>query len=221
MWQNSQLGGRQAGPYSAPVTFGHASPGQWGTAATVRMRSWLRSAIPNFNATIAVLYNALEMVYDRLSRRSTHAAASVKLQNGIWRQIQDDCFQHVKNALAQAVTLAHPHPYKLLCLFTDASEQHWAGVLTQMPSPDMDLPFEEQRHMPMAFISGSFNGSPSRWSAPEKEGFAIVELVQKLDYLLLRPQGFCLYTDHNNLVLILNPHLEFPPLAKHMVTKIE
>ena len=45
--------------------------------------SWMRSALPNFTAMIAVLQNALETVYARLLRRTKRAAASVELQNGI------------------------------------------------------------------------------------------------------------------------------------------
>lgn len=93
----------------------------------------MRPAIHNFNATITVLHKALEKVYATVSRRMKRAAATVKLPKDIWGQAEDNAFQHVKAALAHAVTLAHQDTGKLSCLFTDASEQHWAGVATQTP----------------------------------------------------------------------------------------
>ena len=183
--------------------------------------NWMRSAIPNFNGMVAILHRAMECVYDRAPKRSKRAVAQIKLDEDLWGEAERRCFESMKEALANSVTLSHPDHSKLLCLFTDASEEHWAGVLTQIPSSVIDIPFEEQPHEPMAFLSGSFTGSAARWSTAEKEGFAIIESVRKLDYILLRPEGFCLFTDHKNLVFIFNPHMASPPLAKHKVTKIE
>jgi RNase H-like domain found in reverse transcriptase len=44
---------------------------------------------------------------------------------------------------------------------------------------------EEQNHQPLAFLSGEFKGAQQRWTVQEKEGFAIVDKVTKVDYLLL------------------------------------
>lgn len=73
----------------------------------------------------------------------------------------------------------------------------------------------------MGFLAGSFTGSAGRWSTPENEIFMIVESIRRLEYLLIRPESFGLYTDHKNLVFIFDPQLANPPLAKHKVTKIE
>ena len=92
-----------------------------------------------------------------------------------------------------------------MCLFTDASDKHWSGVLTQIPPADLNKSFAKQNHQPLAFISGSFTGSSSRWSKAEKEATGIINIVVFLDYLLMRPQGFYLFTDHSNPIFIFNP----------------
>lgn len=81
------------------------------------------------------------------------------------------------------------------------------GSVCQTPPSDIDHSFVEQLHMQLAFISGSFSGSSSDWSALQKDGYAIVEAVKILFYLVLRTLGFFLYTDHKNLGLKLSsPH---------------
>ena len=78
-------------------------------------------------------------------------------------------------------------------------------MLRQIPSIDLSKPFEQQLHKPLAFLAGSFRGSQARCSTPEKETHAILSSVDRLDYLLLRPEGFLLFTDHKNLTYIFDP----------------
>jgi RNase H-like domain found in reverse transcriptase len=59
----------------------------------------------------------------------------------------------------------------------------------------MVLPFGEQNHSPLAFLFGSFKNAASRWPIVEKEAFAIVETVCRMEYLLMRPGGFHLFTE--------------------------
>jgi hypothetical protein len=42
-------------------------------------------------------------------------------------------------------------------------------------------------------------------TVPEKEGFAIVDTVTKVDYLLLSHGEFSILSDHLNLTYIYNP----------------
>ena len=123
--------------------------------------------------------------------------------------------------VTRLLTLAHPNSSKILCFFTDASDKHWSGVLTQIPPSDLDKPFAEQNHEPLAFVSGSFTGSSLRWSTFEKEAAAIINSVEKLDYLLMRPEGFHLFTDHSNLVFILNLETATIRLNKGSPSKVQ
>ncbi|KAG6610584.1 DNA/RNA polymerase [Phytophthora cinnamomi] len=112
----------------------------------------------------------------------------------------------VKAALLKMVPLAHPSPTTEVCLYTDASQDSWGAVATQLEPGEVQLPLEQQHHRPLAFLSGRFVGASSRWPTIEKEAYAIVEATRRLEYLLLRPGGFRLYTDHRNLVYIFAPY---------------
>jgi len=70
----------------------------------------------------------------------------------------DTAFSRVKELVAHAVTLAHPLQDYELCLFTDASHFHWRGILTQVPKKHLNVTVHDQKHEPLAFLSGSFNG---------------------------------------------------------------
>ena len=65
--------------------------------------------------------------------------------------------------------------------------------MTQLPKGVLDLDVLVQRHEPLAFLSGTFNRSQK--SVIEKEAFPIVEAVERLRHLLLRDEGFRLFTD--------------------------
>jgi RNase H-like domain found in reverse transcriptase len=45
-----------------------------------------------------------------------------------------------------------------------------------------------------------------RWPIIEKEAYAIISSFDRLYWLLQRTDGFSLFTDHNNLVYVFNPH---------------
>jgi hypothetical protein len=42
---------------------------------------------------------------------------------------------------------------------------------------------EDQTHHPLAFGSGALKGAAERWSMVEKEGFALVESLERFDFL--------------------------------------
>ena len=182
--------------------------------------NWMRSAIPQYTTIVQPLQDLMEHVYTTAGGRTKNAVSKVALR-GDWSSSHEDSFAKLQQALIHAVTLAHPDPTKLLCLFTDASDRQWSSVLTQVPAIDADELFGEQHHEPLSFLSGSFTGSAFRWSTAEKEAYAIVASVYRLDYLLLRPQGFDLYTDHRNLTFIFSPLAVSPHLSKAALNKIE
>jgi RNase H-like domain found in reverse transcriptase len=119
------------------------------------------------------------------------------------------------------MTLAFPDPDKRICVLTNASDRYYAGLVTQIHEEQLDLPMEEQDHQPLAFLSGEFNGAQLRWTVPEKEGFAVVDTVTKVDYLLLSHDEFSILSDHLNLTYIYNPLPADPTLARHVVHKLQ
>jgi RNase H-like domain found in reverse transcriptase len=125
------------------------------------------------------------------------------------------------------MTLAFPDPYKRICVLTNAFDRFYAGLVTQIEEEQLDLPMEGQNHEPLAFLTGEFKGAQQRWTVPEKEGFAIVDTVTKVDYLcqvnylLLSHDEFSILSDHLNLTYIYNPLSENPTLARHVVHKLQ
>ncbi|KAF0702396.1 hypothetical protein AaE_015958 [Aphanomyces astaci] len=54
-------------------------------------------------------------------------------------------------------------------------ETHWSAACIQIPPQEFDLPVDQQRHEPLAFLSGGFGGASARWPTVEKEAFAGVQ----------------------------------------------
>lgn len=95
---------------------------------------------------------------------------------------------------------------------SDASDTSWAVVVTQTHPKQDSMKISDRDHEPLALLSASFKSFQIRWPTVENEGFAIVEGINLLEYLLLRENRFSLYTDHQNLQCIFHP-------ARHGVTK--
>lgn len=70
-------------------------------------------------------------------------------------------------------------------MFTDSSDRYWAGVFTQCAPREVEKEDAEQRHEPLAFLSGEFTGLELAWMTYEKEGYAIMQIFQRMDYRLL------------------------------------
>ena len=180
--------------------------------------NWMRNSVPEYSKITASLNSLLEHVYKLCSSRKKSAVKKLSL-HGLWTEEHDMAFKSIKQQLARSTTMAFPKQYCQLCLFTDASDTHWAAVLTQIPQTEIGMDINDQKHEPLAFLSGAFTGSSSKWSVPEKEGFAVVESMCKLDYLL-HGRHVVIYTDHANLVYLYDPVGQNPGVARHTACKL-
>jgi RNase H-like domain found in reverse transcriptase len=169
---------------------------------------------------VAPLQAALEKFFEGKRRRTKKAAAAVSLLH-LWGLKEQAAFKDLQAAIMESMTLAFPDPDKRICVLTDASDRFYAGLVTQIDEEQLDLPMEEQDHQPLAFLSGEFKGAQLRWTVPEKEGFAIVDTVTKMHYLLLSHDEFSIISDHLNLTYIYNPLSGDLPLARHVVHKLQ
>ncbi len=88
------------------------------------------------------------------------------------------------------------------------------------PTKTAALPHAEQFHQPLAFLSGKFNKTQVGWSILEKEAYAIVAATNRMHWVLAVPEGFDLYTDHNNLIFIFDPLSMIPDLSLGSVRKV-
>ena len=180
--------------------------------------NWMRSSIPAYAETIAPLHELMEQAYKKAGKRTKHAVRKISLASD-WGANHDAAFDSIIKQLAAKVKIAHPKPDHITCLFTDASDTHWAAILTQFPSSERRQPIEDQKHEPLCFLSGAFKGSSANWSVPEKEGFAIVEAMCRLDYLITG-LTVSIFTDHANLVYLYDPYGRNPGIARHTASKL-
>jgi RNase H-like domain found in reverse transcriptase len=65
------------------------------------------------------------------------------------------------------MTTAHPDPRQRICVFTDASDAFYSGMITQAPEHHLYLPVHDQQRQPLAFTSDNFRGSREIWTIPE------------------------------------------------------
>lgn len=178
----------------------------------------MRSSIPSYSAVVAPLRALLESIYRVKNSRTKRAIARVPLASS-WGSTHETTFAGIKSQLARSTRLAHPRDDCNLCLFTDASESHWSGILTQVPKGQLKRSIEDQEHEPLSFLSGSFSGASADWSVPEKEGFAVVESMSKLDYLVTG-RKLTIFTDHYNLVYLFDPYGQNPGIARNTASKL-
>jgi RNase H-like domain found in reverse transcriptase/Integrase zinc binding domain len=89
-----------------------------------------------------------------------------------------------------------------------------------MPQEDLEKNADEQRHEPLAFISGRFVQAMYNWSVPEKEAFAIVAAMTRLRYLTVM-RTVHVYTDHRNLMSIYDPNSSNPSIASYVASKLQ
>jgi len=167
--------------------------------------NWMRASIPRYNELVSELTLLMEQCMSKGGSRKKNKLVKLLLKECGWKDVHEEAFARLKGALAEMVPLAHPKEDADVCVYTDASQDHWGAVITQVAQGELSKPREAQEHEPLAFLSGSFKGASSRWPIVEKEAFAIVETCKRMEYLLLRERGFHLYTDHRNLQYIFDP----------------
>lgn len=186
--------------------------------------SWVRGKLPvNYAKVTGPLHELLNVALKGARRRNKRTAAKVKLADIGWKDEHDRAYATVKQALADAITLAHADDGKVFCLFPDASELFWASVLTQVPKEDADstIPYGEWDHEPLAVLSGAFKGHSKGWGIPDKEGFAVKESCAKLAHFLAHRGGFRIFTDHRNLRYIFNPRGVVSQISKPQADRLE
>jgi len=138
-------------------------------------------SIPNFAQRIGPLHAVLEQDCAQSGRRTKKSIKKIALRTLSWGPVQEKAFSDLQDSLRIAVTLSYPKPEKVICVFTDASERYWSGVVTQCCADVLKKPSNRQQHEPLAFLGAEFKGSPFNWSTFEKESYAIQQTFKKLD----------------------------------------
>ena len=110
----------------------------------------------------------------------------------VWTDAAGKAFEAIKKRLASAPFISFADPNEPFTLTTDASCYGAAGVLMQQ---------RNGRYHVIACISKTFSPVQRRWSATEREAFAICWAVQKLSHFLL-DRSFTVFSDHKSLQYI-------------------
>jgi RNase H-like domain found in reverse transcriptase/Integrase zinc binding domain len=135
----------------------------------------------------------------------------------VWGNTLERDFQNLRKTIVDRMTLSHPDPSQCLVLHTDVSQAYFAGILTQTTKEDNDT--DNQRHEPLAFVSGRFSGPSLNWSVPEKEAHAILFAITRLRYLTL-VNTVNIFTHHKSSVYIYDPKFTNSNVTSYIVSKL-
>jgi len=177
---------------------------------------WMSRSIPEFNSKVYLLQKIFEEAMKHQPTRTKTVARQVRLSKHGWNPRHALAFEEIKNSIASHVRLSYPRKDMIQCLYTDANEFNTSAVVTQIPMADMDKKLDQQKHEPLGFCGHKFSGSELNWSIVEKEEFAIVDALNKLDYLLMNDRPFHLFVDHKNLIQIFSPSSVSKPVAQKL-----
>ena len=101
-------------------------------------------------------------------------------------------FERVRQAINECPKLHFIDDKSPIYLHTDASDYGVGAYLFQVV---------DGVEVPIMFLSQTFKAEQKRWSAADKECYAIVFAFKELEHLI-RDRYFVLSTDHKNLIYI-------------------
>ncbi|KAF0712996.1 Aste57867_4570 [Aphanomyces stellatus] len=163
--------------------------------------NWLRDSITEYAQTVDPLQK-------RLTKALEGKAKKKRVASGVQVALTAEelaAFEALKEKLRAAVELSHPREDATMCLFTDASDNGWSIIITQ--------------HEMLLCQSGMFTGAQLNWSVIKKEAYPIARACDKLNYLLMRPKGFRMYCDHENLIQVFAPEKEWKQFQRAKLTR--
>lgn len=147
----------------------------------------------------------MEHIYDHVGKHTKHAVTHVQLSTLDWEKTELDAFEAYKHALAHQVTLAHRDLEQWLCVYTDASDTAWSGIITKVPHQDLSKAHKEQRHSLLTFLSDRFDATQLGFFVLEMEAYVVLTTIYRVNWIVATPTGFDLYTDHNNFIFLFDP----------------
>ena len=170
---------------------------------------------------IAPLADILEQAYQVSGKRTKKFILNMPLGKLSWGKAHVDAFRSLQTSILNSTKLSYPKKEKVLCLFTDASDRFWSGVVTQTDEVQLSLEVGELKHEPLAFVGQMLNATEKRWGTYEQEGFAIFKSFENLDCLFMGDQKVQVFTDHRNLLFSYSPLCSEPILGSHAVSEVQ
>jgi len=123
----------------------------------------MRTLIPEFAQETFPLQESLKAVQVQMTMQSGKGKEldGCKLTCDAWSHKIISAFKNVLVAIRKSIQLSHSYREKLMCLVSEAPDNHWGILLTQAPKAHLARPVLEQ-HQPLAVLSGSLNASQKR-----------------------------------------------------------
>ena len=131
---------------------------------------------------------------ERPLRELISTAKANRTNKLVWTDSANESYPILQQAVWNCPKLFFYDATKPVYLHTDASNHGIGAYLFQM---------DDDKELPIAFMSKSLNDRQSRWSTFEQEAYAIFMALQKFQYLLRNIQ-FTIRTDHRNLIYVNN-----------------
>ena len=98
--------------------------------------NWLHLHLPMLAEVVSPLRELLESLLRGVTRRTKRAASSKAISKTKWENKYENAWSQIKKLLQECVTLAQPRENCSIMVFTDASDLHWVGMITQVPNDD-------------------------------------------------------------------------------------
>ncbi|XP_064482824.1 uncharacterized protein LOC135395659 [Ornithodoros turicata] len=146
--------------------------------------NYYRDYVPNFSGVVLPL---TQLTCKRIPQKLP------------WTTEAEKAFCEVKRCLASASLLYAPDPGKGYLLATDASDYAVGACLSQLA--------DDGKEHPIAFLSRKLSPTQTRWATIEREAFAIIWALQRLETWLFGAM-ITIITDHNPLkyLTLTTPH---------------
>ncbi|KAE8886173.1 hypothetical protein PF003_g29779 [Phytophthora fragariae] len=129
--------------------------------------NWMRQSIPTYNLLTQRLYATLETAMQLAGTRKKSKLSKFLLVDAGWGVEDETALKAVRAALLKMVSLAHPNQQDKVCLYTDASQDSWGAILTQLRPEELQLPLEEPP------LSSTRTGTMARYQADNHQRWSI------------------------------------------------
>ena len=168
--------------------------------------NYFSTSIPAFATITAGARDCLEKCYERAPMRRKSALASVKLDDTVgFDDRTKDSINAVNRSLADNIKMAHPRGDDFeFNVFTDASEIAMAGLVTQTPIAQRDMPIADRHHEIVFITSHRFSKPELSRAIIDKEAGAVAVTLKKASHCLISVHPIHVYVDCANVVFLYN-----------------